>query len=76
MRRMNLRDVPEDVYRALAQSAADNRQSLNAYVVEQLTEVVRMQGVAGYLDSYAPPRRTNVTFEEAVQAVREVRSTS
>ena len=76
MKRMNLRDVPEDVYDALAQAAEQNRQSLSSYVVERLSEVAQVIGVAGYVDSYLPPRRTGVSLEDAVAAVREVREAS
>ena len=41
MRRMNLRDVPDDVYATLADAATASRQSLNAYVVDRLTEVAQ-----------------------------------
>jgi hypothetical protein len=34
---MNLRDVPDDVYVALAAAAAASRQSLSVYVVERLS---------------------------------------
>jgi hypothetical protein len=37
---MNLRAVPDDVYAALVQAADQSRQSLSAYVVERLSEVV------------------------------------
>ena len=76
MKRMNLRDVPDDVYAALSQAAADQRQSLSGYVVERLTEIVQVLGVADYVDSYAPPRRTGISLDDAVNAVREVREAS
>lgn len=76
MKRMNLRDVPEDVYAVLVQAAERNRQSLSSYVVERLSEVAQIIGVAGYVDSYVPPRRTGISFEDAVGAVREVREAS
>jgi hypothetical protein len=76
MKRMNLRDVPEDVYAVLAQAAEQNRQSLTSYVVERLSEVAQVIGVAGYVDSYLPPRRTGVSLEDADAAVREVREAS
>jgi hypothetical protein len=76
MRRMNLRDVPEDVYAALAQAAEAHRQSLSGYVIDRLAEVVQILGVADYVDSYAPPRRTGVSLEDAVQAIRDVREAS
>lgn len=76
MKRMNLRDVPDDVYAALADAAAENRQSLSAFVVERLSEVARLTQLGDYLDSYTPPRATGVTIEDAVAAVREVREAS
>ena|SRR5690242_13227545 len=76
MKRMNLRDVPDDVYAVLVQAAEQNRQSLSAYVVDRLTEVVTVLGVADYVDSYVPPRRTGISLEDAVNAVREVREAS
>lgn len=73
MKRMNLRDVPDDVYASLAQAALENRQSLSAFVVDRLTEIARVVHIADYVSSYAPPTDTNVTIEDAVDAVREAR---
>lgn len=76
MKRMNLRDVPDDVYAALADAAAENRQSLSAFVVERLGEIAQLTRLGDYLDAYTPPRGTGVTLEDAVAAVREVREAS
>jgi hypothetical protein len=76
MKRMNLRDVPDDVYAALASAAENNRQSLSAFVVDRLAEVARIVAVADYVSTYVPPRGTGVTLEDAVAAVREVREAS
>ncbi len=76
MRRMNLRDVPDDVYLALAEAARANRQSLSAFVVERLTEVARVARLDDYLASFQPPAGTGVTLEDAATAVREVREAS
>jgi hypothetical protein len=76
MKRMNLRDVPDDVYAVLVQAAGQNRQSLSAYVVERLSEVVQVLSAADYVDSYVPPKRTGISLEDAVTAVREVREAS
>lgn len=76
MKRMNLRDVPEEVYDALVSAAERNRQSLSAFVVERLTEVAQSVGIADYVSAYPPPRGTGVTTEDAVGAVREVREAS
>lgn len=73
---MNLRDVPEDVYAALARAAEANRQSLSAFVVERLTEVARVTRLDDYVASYQPPEGTGVTIEDAATAVREVRAAS
>lgn len=76
MKRMNLRDVPDDVYAALADAAAANRQSLSAFVVERLTEVARVTRLDAYLASYRPPAGSGVSIEDAAAAVREVREAS
>lgn len=76
MKRMNLRDVPDDVYAALARAAERHRQSLSSFVVDRLSEVVQVLTVADYVDSYAPPRRTGISLEDAATAVREVREAS
>ncbi|WP_372698327.1 hypothetical protein [Arthrobacter sp. JSM 101049] len=76
MKRMNLRDVPDDVYAALVAAAEDSRQSLSAFVVDRLAEVAQAVRVAEYVAAYSPPRGTGVTAEEAVAAVREVREAS
>jgi hypothetical protein len=76
MRRMNLRDVPDDVYATLVRAADQNRQSLNAFVVDRLAEVAQMVQVADYVSSYMAPQGTGVTIEDAVAAVREGREAS
>jgi hypothetical protein len=76
MKRMNLRDVPDDVYAALVQAAATNRQSLSAYVVERLTEAAQVAALGDYLAEYRPADGSQVTLEDAVAAVREVREAS
>jgi hypothetical protein len=76
MKRMNLRDVPDDVYAALVQAAATNRQSLSAYVVDRLTEAAQVAQLAGYLAEYEPPEGSQVSLDDAVAAVREVREAS
>jgi hypothetical protein len=76
MKRMNLRDVPDDVYAALAETAAANRQSLSAFVVDRLTEVARVAQLDDYIGSYQPPEGSGVTLEDATAAVREVREAS
>ncbi|MDN5855661.1 MAG: hypothetical protein L0K86_23035 [Actinomycetia bacterium] len=70
---MNLRDVPDDVYEALAAAAAENRQSLSAYVVDRLAEVANAARMPEYLDLYEPPSGTGITLEDAVAAVRKGR---
>lgn len=73
---MNLRDVPEDVYSALVEAAAANRQSLSAFVVERLAEVARVTRLTDYIASYQPPTHEAVSIDEAAAAVREVRDAS
>jgi len=76
MKRMNLRDVPDDVYTALVEAAERNRQSLSAFVVDRLCEVARTVRIADYVATYPAPRGTGVTTDEAVAAVRNVREGS
>jgi hypothetical protein len=76
MRRMNLRDVPDDVYAALVEAAESKRQSLSAFVVDRLTEAAQVTKLADYVGSYLPPRGSGLTLEDAVAAVREVREAS
>ena len=73
MKRMNLREVPDDVYAALVSAAEDSRQSLSAFVVDRLSEVARAVRVADYVAAYPAPRGTGVTTDDAVSAVREIR---
>jgi plasmid stability protein len=75
MKRMNLRDVPDDVYAAIAEAAAAHRQSLSAFVVDRLTEVAQVARLADYVAAYQPPEGSGVSIEEAAAAVREVRET-
>ena len=76
MRRMNVREVPDDVYAVLAQAAEANRQSLSGFVVDRLTEIAQTARLADYLATYAPPQGTGVSLDDAVAAVREVREAS
>lgn len=76
MKRMNLRDVPDEVYDALAEAAEANRQSLSAFVVDRLTEVAKVTRLTDYVSSYPPPRGSGMTLEDATAAVREVREAS
>lgn len=76
MKRMNLREVPDDVYEALAEAAAANRQSLSAFVVERLTEVARAARLGDYLAAYVPSQDGGSSLEEVTAAVREVRDAS
>ena len=73
---MNLREVPDDGYSALAQAAAASRQSLSAYVVDRLTEAAQTARLTDYLVTYQPAGATGVTIDDAVDAVREVREAS
>ena len=76
MRRMNLRDVPDDVYAVLAEAAEASRQSLSAFVVDRLTEVAQVARLGDYVAAYAAPNGGGITLEDATAAVREVREAS
>ena len=76
MKRMNLRDVPDDVYTALSDAASANRQSLSAYVVDRLTEVAQVARLGNYVRAYEPVNGSGVSLMDAVAAVREVREAS
>lgn len=76
MKRMNLRDVPDDVYAALAEAAEANRQSLSAFVVERLTEAAEVARLDAYVARYPAPAGSGVSIEDATAAVREVREAS
>jgi hypothetical protein len=68
---MNLRDVPDDVYAALAAAAEDNRQSLSSFVVDRLVEIAQTSQLDDYVAAYLPPRGSGVTLQGAAAAVRE-----
>ena len=76
MKRMNLRDVPDDVYSALADAASASRQSLSAYVVDRLTEAAQIARLGDYVATFEPPIDTGLSLEDAATAVREVREAS
>lgn len=76
MKRMNLRDVPDDVYAALAEAAEANRQSLSAFVVARLTEVAQVARLDDYVSSYRPPEGSGLTLDDTTAAVREAREAS
>lgn len=71
-----MRDVPEDVYNALAKAAAANRQSLSAFVVDRLTEVAQVAQIDDYMASYQPPQGSGLTLDDATAAIREMREAS
>lgn len=73
MTRMNLRDVPDDVYADLAVAAKESRQSLNAYVVERLVEAARLSRASDYVRAYAAPCGSTVTRDDVLEALREGR---
>lgn len=70
MKRMNLRDVPDEVYATLAEAATAKRQSLNAFVVDVLTETASVISIGDYVHGYQPPSGTGVSLEDVVAAVR------
>jgi uncharacterized protein (DUF1778 family) len=76
MKRMNLRDVPDDVYAALAEAAKANRQSLSSFVVDRLSELAQVTRLEDYVASYQPPQGSGITLDDAAAAVREVREAS
>lgn len=76
MKRMNPRDVPDEVYSALTEAAEANRQSLSAFVVDRLTEVARVVRLEEYVASYRPPQGSGLTVDDATAAVRQARETS
>jgi hypothetical protein len=76
MKRMDLRDVPDDVCATLVAAAEESRQSLSAFVVARLSEVTQAVRVADYEATYPAPRGTGVTVEDVEAAVREVREAS
>jgi hypothetical protein len=76
MKRINLRDVPDDVYDVFVEAAERQRQSLNAFVVDRLTELAQTVSLADYVASYVPPKRTDLSLDDAAAAVRDVRHAS
>ncbi|MGH3437116.1 MAG: hypothetical protein ACRDRN_11690 [Sciscionella sp.] len=76
MKRINLRDVPDETYQALATGAKAKHQSLNTFVVGKLAEAAAVLAAEEYLESYIPPQATGITTDDAVAAVREVRHAS
>lgn len=73
---MNLREVSDDVYRALTSAAEANRQSLSAFVVDRLTEAAKVARLSDYTSTHVEPRGSGATLEEATAAVREVSEAS
>lgn len=76
MKRMNLRDIPDEAYTILVKAAKANRQSLNSFMVDRITETARVVQLEDYFDSYTPPKGTGITTDAAVAAVRSVREAS
>lgn len=76
MARINIRDVPDEVYDVLVKGAQQNHQSLNAFVLDRLAESAKVIDMADYVASYQPPANTGVSVDDAVSAVREARDAS
>ena len=76
VKRLNIRDVPDDVYEVLVAAAEANRQSLSAFVVNRLVEVADVARLDEYVSSYQPPVGSGVSLDDAVAAVRAVRDAS
>ncbi|WP_198671769.1 hypothetical protein [Desertihabitans aurantiacus] len=76
MKQLDVHDVPDDVYAALVAAAEDSRQSLNAFVVERLTEAARIARLTDHIARYPAPTGTGVTADDAVAALREIREAS
>jgi hypothetical protein len=76
MRRISLRGVPDDVHAALADAATASGQSLNAYIVDRLTDLANAARLADHLAAYQPPTDSRVSLEDATAAVRGIREGS
>jgi acyl-CoA hydrolase len=71
---LTIRALPARVRRKLAERAKARRMSLNAYVVDELTQVADTPSMAEAIAALdATRRRYGVTSDDVVAAVREAR---
>jgi plasmid stability protein len=72
MKTLQIREVPDDVHRALRERAAASGQSLSAFALGELERVARRPTPA-HLLARARSRSGGASTEEIVTAVREAR---
>jgi plasmid stability protein len=70
---LQIRDVPEEVRDAIAKRAAEEGQSMQAYLLNLVSEDARRSWVAEMFDLAAPHRAKVPIDEEIVRIIREGR---
>ena len=70
---LQIRDVPEDVRDAIAKRAAEMGQSMQAYLLELVTDQARIVRNAEMFDRTAAHRANVPVSEEIVRIIREGR---
>jgi hypothetical protein len=70
---LQIRDVPEEVRDALAKRAADKGQSMQAYLLNLVSEDARRSWVAEMFDRAAPHRAKMPIDDDIVRIIREGR---
>lgn len=80
MPNITIRDVPEPVHRKLVERAERNRQSLQQYLLDQLTEMTEKLTMAEWLEQVAAHREamppiTGVDIIELIDAGHRERDT-
>lgn len=72
-----IRDMPEELRDRIKQRAAANRQSINSFLLDLIEREMQLPTVDEWLDGLDDlPTIPNVTAEEIVGVIREVRESS
>ncbi|MFT4164252.1 MAG: hypothetical protein QM650_03330 [Microlunatus sp.] len=69
-----VRDLPDDIHRALQLKAEHRHQSLQQYLVTELSRLARQQQISDVLDEIEARRGGRVGFSQAVEDLDAARA--
>jgi hypothetical protein len=72
-----IRDMPEELRDRVKQRAVANRQSINSYLLDLIEREMQLPTLDEWLDGLDDlPKAPDVTTDEIVRAIREIRELS
>lgn len=72
-----IRDMPEELRDRVKQRAVANRQSINSYLLDLIEREMQLPTLDEWLDGLDDlPKVSDVTTDEIVGAIREIRESS